>query len=81
MCILTPAISVCSAAFLSAYPVTIPFMFVGPVSIAQAILFISFPVFVLKQIISVVQLFTAVNRILALDEEDKQKVLAKAKAA
>ena len=43
------------------------------VGIVQAIYYVSWPVFALKQVISVIQLSTAVRRILALDEAARDK--------
>jgi len=44
-----------------------------PLPLHHLALYISFPIFALKQIISVIQLSTAVKRILALDEADRAK--------
>lgn len=52
---------------------TVPFVTTTPLPLHHLALYASFPIFALKQIISIIQLSTAVKRILALDEADRAK--------
>ena len=45
--------------------------FAGPVHVVEFIAYVSFPVFALKQVFSVIQLLTAAKRIVAMDEADR----------
>jgi hypothetical protein len=57
-----------------------PSVFSVSVSVPRALLYVTFPVFALKQVFSVLQLVKAATRIVALDEATRRDAAASAAA-